>query len=146
MVESKTSWKNREQLVPVGREAFHYVGHVSRRGGADNPKMFSQFRKFNFLSIQHNGGDQLGVFDKFSIFILGEHHKFSLVGDQLDLVLVAVLDSEVKKKVEVDDVIGEKYRIISQRDVRDDDVSDGDSQPGVLCYCGLLIVVQFVLV
>ena len=70
MVESKASWKNGEQLVLVGREALHYVGHVSRRGRANNSKMFSQFRKFNFQPIKHNGRDQLGVFNKYSIFIL----------------------------------------------------------------------------
>ena len=91
MVESKASWKNREELVLVGREALHYVGHITRRRRADNTKMFSQIRKLNFLLIQYNWRHQLGVLDNLSIFILVEHHKFSLVWDTLDLVLVTVL-------------------------------------------------------
>ena len=48
--------------------------------------------------------------------------------------------------MDVDDVVEEENCIISQRDIRDDDVSDGDSQPGVLSDRGLFILVQFILV
>ena len=47
--------------------------------------------------------------------------------------------------MDVDDVVEEENCIISQRDIRDDDVSDGDSQPGVLSDRGLFILVQFIL-
>ena len=49
----------------------------------------------------------------FCIFILGEYLKFGFVWDKLE---ATILDSNVEILKEVDDIVGEEYWIISQRD------------------------------
>ena len=95
--------------------------------------MFCLVREVNFLSIKRDGGDQLGIGNLCSFWIVGEDEEFSLVRDQLNPVLLTVLCGQVQKKVKVDDGGCCQDSVICQGDGGDGNAPESYSKVGVLC-------------
>ena len=94
--------------------------------------MFSCSGEGDFLSVEGYIRDEFGVLDNMAILVFIEDEKTGLVRNQLNLVLIAVLDGNEEKIVEVSDVIGDEDGIVSESDTGDGVNSELNSKFGKL--------------
>ena len=94
--------------------------------------MFSCSGEGDFLSVEGYIRDEFGVLDNMAILVFIEDEKTGLLRNQLNLVLIAVLDGNEEKIVEVSDVIGDEHGVISKTDTGDGVNSELNSKFGKL--------------
>ena len=101
-----------EKLPSVGSKSLGYGGDIPWGGGPNDPQVLCCIRKRDSLTIQEDWIDHIGVIDKMIFGIFCEGKKSSFFRNKLDLVLIAVLNGEEKKIIEVVNIIGQEHFIV----------------------------------